>query len=375
MVRWLGLCVAVVALSAVAAWLSLSMPNSGSASNGLLLPGAGEAEATKPSGRAVVEGELIHEFGVMAQQTKGQRDWVIKNEGPGDLTLQGGHPACSCTVLNLGSGAKHVLKVGENYPLKIEWETRQNYGAYEKSASIYTSDPKKPELTFVVKGTVQPAILVVPEGGILDARGAVNTQRTTLNAMLASFDRPDLKITGITTSNPALLEVEQHPLTEEEAKSVRVPKGIRLDVVIKPSQKLGSFSEEVVVQTDHPLKPEVRLGVAGNIVGPISATPSRVRLGDVKAGKGDTTALTLWVQGQETTTFTVAEAPEKLKVAVVPVDDKTPAANGARAYRLTVTVPPEVTPQIIDAPIVLKTDHPQAGEVRIPVSILVTGAE
>jgi hypothetical protein len=366
--------VVVVALSAAAAWLSLST-KPGTASNGLLLPGAGEAGATKPSGRAVVEGETVHEFGVMAQQTKGQRDWVIKNEGPGDLILQGGHPACSCTVLNLKDGEKHVLKVGESYPVKIEWETRQNMGAYEKSASIYTSDPKKPELTFVVKGTVQPAIVVVPEGGILDARGALNTQKTTLNAMLASFDRPDLKITGITTSNPALLEVEQHPLTEDEAKAIRVPKGIRLDVILKPSQKLGSISEEVVVQTDHPLRPEVRLGVAGTIVGPISATPARVRLSDVRSGKGDSTALTLWVQGQEKTTFTVAEAPEKLKVTITPVDDKTPAANGARAYRLTVAVPPEITPQIIDAPIVLKTDHPQAGEVRIPVSILVTGVE
>lgn len=374
MIRWLGLCVIVIALSAMAAWLSLSLKPT-AASNGLLLPGA-DAGTGKPSGRAVVEGELTHDFGVMAQETKGQRNWIIKNEGPGDLTLQGGHPACSCTVLNLQDGQKHVLKMGETYPLAIEWETRQNQGHYEKSASIYTSDPNKPELTFIVQGTVQPAVAVFPTGGVLEARSVSNTKPTTIHAVLASYDHPDLKITSMTSSNPELLELSQEPLPDEECKTYEIPKGIRLNVTVKPTQKLGTFSEEIVVQTDHPLKPETRLTIAGSIVGPISATPARVRLSSVHAKQGETTALTLWVQGQEKTEFNVEQAPEKLKVSVEPVDDKNlVVANGSRAYRMTVTVPPNLTPQIIDSPIVLRTNHPQAGEVRIPVYILISGAE
>ena len=39
---------------------------------------------------------------------------------------------------------------------------------------------------------------------------------------------------------------------------------------------------------------------------------------------------------------------------------------------MTVTVPPGTPGGLVDDRIVLKTDHPQAGEIKIPVSIYVT---
>ena len=60
--------------------------------------------------------------------------------------------------------------------------------------------------------------------------------------------------------------------------------------------------------------------------------------------------------------------PENLEVSIA--RDDRPDAPGQ--YRLRVTVRPGTPPGVLDRPIVLKTDHPKAGEVRIPVSIYVS---
>ena len=43
----------------------------------------------------------------------------------------------------------------------------------------------------------------------------------------------------------------------------------------------------------------------------------------------------------------------------------------AAKYQLTVTVPPGLPAGMMIEDIILKTDHPQAKEVKIPISVLV----
>jgi hypothetical protein len=321
---------------------------------------------------------MEHDFGVMSQLKTGRRQWTIRNDGPGDLELMGGEPACSCTVMNLKKGQKHVLKPGETYSVDVEWETRMNVDAYRKSASIYTNDPRKPELAFVVKGQVKPPLLMIPADGVIDARTVSNSAPRQVGAIIGSPDREELKITSVTVSRPDLLEAEVRRLGDDDIKKSEVKIGYEIEITIKPTPKLGTFTEEVVLRTDHPDRPEVRLTVMGKVIGPISVTPAVVQIKDVasRAG-GESTSVALWVQGEDETEFTVASKPEKLKVAITRADDK-PQAAGAEVkghmYRMDVTVEPDASPGLIDEPIVLHTNHPMAGEVTVPVHILVLGA-
>lgn len=77
--------------------------------------------------------------------------------------------------------------------------------------------------------------------------------------------------------------------------------------------------------------------------------------------------LRLTVRGGRDTHFEVAGAPEPLKVTIVP-DEK----SGRKGrYRLTVTVPPGAPAGLVNQRIILKTDHPQVGQIEIPVSIYI----
>ena len=110
--------------------------------------------------------------------------------------------------------------------------------------------------------------------------------------------------------------------------------------------------------------------IAGNTTGPISAIPDRVRMQSVSSSQGGSRDLTILVRGERPTTFTVAYHPEKVKVEITP--DDTPTQKGR--YKMSVIVPPGTAAGPIEDMIILKTDHPKVGEIKIPVSILISNA-
>ena len=77
--------------------------------------------------------------------------------------------------------------------------------------------------------------------------------------------------------------------------------------------------------------------------------------------------MTLLVQEGRPTSFKVIRKPEKVEVSIAPND--TPTRKGQ--YRLTVTVPPGTPPSLIEDEIIFQTDHPNVGELKVPVNIVV----
>lgn len=381
--RWLALVVLVVAISAIAAWVSVSLPGDSSTSSSLAFP-TGTQDSTEPKGplpKLVVSDETEYDFGTMAQQTKGTHEWVVKNEGPGELILTGTQPTCSCTVIDPKPDEEVKVPPGDSYTVRVEWETRQFQDKYEKTARILTNDPGRPDLTFVVLGIVRPAVVTYPADGFVNAQTVSNDTSHGFEVVLTSPDRPETKILDMQSSRPDLIDLEKIPLTEAELARLEAKAGYKVTVVIKPTPILGTFREEVVVKTDHPLRDEVRLVVAGRVVGPISITPPvGIRMTDVEGPKGKTSVVILAVRGQDETHFEVASVPGKLEVKVVPLDegstegkDQKDAVSGNHRYRIEVTVPPGTPPGVIEQPILLKTDHPRASEVQVPVYIRILG--
>jgi hypothetical protein len=78
----------------------------------------------------------------------------------------------------------------------------------------------------------------------------------------------------------------------------------------------------------------------------------------------------LHVRGGQEVKFDIDKKPALLNVTIEPVSDP----NQKGRYRLTVAVPPGTAAQRIEGEIVLKTDHPRAAEIRIPVMILVSNS-
>jgi hypothetical protein len=185
-----------------------------------------------------------------------------------------------------------------------------------------------------------------------------------------SKDRPAMKITNLSTSRPGLIVATQEPFTDKDQKQFDIKTGHRVNVEIKPGMPLGMFHEDLVIETDHPLRPLVKVSVGGKTTGPISVVPERLSIPSVSSVQGYTKDLSLLVRGGRPTKFDIVRKPDKVKINISLND--TPTQKGR--YRLRATVPPGTPPGVIEGDIVLKTDHPRCSEMKIPVMILISNA-
>ncbi|MEO6811215.1 MAG: DUF1573 domain-containing protein [Isosphaeraceae bacterium] len=367
MKRWLLLVLLVVGLSAGATFLASTMPT-------------GELD-TRPTARPIGDGPFgkavldpsdpVYNFGTMPYMDSDVKTWIVRNEGKGDLTLTKGTSTCMCTIANIAEGEKSVLKPGEETKINLTWETKSK-GHFQKSATIVVgNDPEVEELQFVVEGNVEAALVTIPAEPNIDLGSLPNDGSRVVPVALSSPDRPELKIESVKVSNPERIKVTTRSLKDDERKYLKMGPGYKIEVEVTPGKELGSFADEVIVTTDHPLQKDLTLTVSGRIVGPISVVPERLRAHNISSRAGEVLAASIWVRGGSETNFTVESKPEALKVAVTPDDAKLLSTDMGRRYHLTVTVPPGTLAGQIRGEIILKTDHPRADLVKIPVDILV----
>ncbi|MBV8312905.1 MAG: DUF1573 domain-containing protein, partial [Planctomycetaceae bacterium] len=298
------------------------------------------------------------------------RKWKVKNTGEGDLEIWLLGSTCTCTIPKLkGEGSREIIKPGESTEIELEWKTKDAVGEFSKGATIGTNDPSRPEFILGVHGVVNAPIVVLPtpQEGILTIGDVASDRVKEISLAFFSPDHPEMKIEKLSTSNPNVIVAKAIPLTPQDLEKVKVKKGYQIKLEVKPGMPLGTFREELIVGTDHPDKPRYQLVLAGVVSGPISLVPPILRMVAVNGRRGASGQLTLLVREGQPTSFKVLRKPEKLEVSIAPND--TPTLKGR--YRLTVTVPPGTAAGLIDDEIILQTDHPKVGELKVPVNIIV----
>jgi hypothetical protein len=368
MLRWVILSVAVVALTAVATVLINLVPAAKS-------PAALKVSPKSDSQAKVeIDGDTVYNFGTMPQRTKKQHSWTFRNVGKGDLEIWLGGTTCKCTVAKLEElkekGGSIKLKPGEKTTIDLEWDSKETEGQFAQEAKINTNDPERPMIPLVAKGTVHPIVVVMPKDRTIALNTVSSEDPKTGSAAIYAPEQPDMKIVKISTSKPDFIVAKPKPLSEEDLKSLKVKGGYRLDVEVKPGMPLGAFRDEVVVETDNKLEPEIRLKVSGTVTGPISVLPDRLRLINVTTTRGGSGEATLLVRGGKPTKFEVAQKPEKVDVQIASAETNTLKGR----YRMTVSVPPGTPSGHIEGTIILKTDNPKAAEIKVPVNIFVLGS-
>lgn len=365
MLRWIIMSVVVVVLAAAGTLVVQYGTGSSPTWN---LPAGGKKEGPQP--RVEVEGPLVHEFGDLSTQKTSTRRWKVKNTGEGDLEIWLKGSTCTCTIPKLkGEGTREVIKPGDSTEIELEWKTKDAIGEFSKGAMIGTNDDHRPEFMLKVHGMVHPPIMLLPapQDGVLMIGDVSNDQVKEIPLAFFSPEHPKLKITRISTSKPDLIVANWVPLTPQELERIKMKGGYQIKLQIKPGMPLGTFREELVIETDHPDEPKSQVVLAGVASGPISLMPSILRMVAINGRQGGTGQLTMLVREGRPTNFKLIRKPEKLEVSIAPND--TPTLKGR--YRLTVTVPPGTSPGLIDDEIIFQTDHPRVGELKVPVNIVV----
>src|SRR5262249_39091432 len=109
-----------------------------------------------------------------------------------------------------------------------------------------------------------------------------------------------LKVDSVASASNVVTIVSVTPYTEPNPNPKLKRTGVSVDVKIPETQPIGSFADEIVVKTRNPKKPEVRVGVMGEVVGRIQYNPKTLVFGPS--------------QGPQTITLNVSEHPENFNV-------------------------------------------------------------
>ena len=293
MTRWIGFACTLIVLSGAAVFMYQMLPES------VPEPAIELHRREGPPARLELVGDKYHIFGNMAAGERGSHTWEFKNVGEGPMEVLLLETTCSCTVATLKTEAGEKKKVtvapGESIPIEVNWEARK-WGKFAQTATIGTNDPDHASVLLTVMGMIIAPVDVQPSETVAFS-DISNEEPHRASLAIVSADRPELKLTRIVTSKPAWIAVEAKPMTPEELRQRKVKSGYHLTVELKPGMPLGRFNEDLMIETDHPDRPGMKLTIAGNAIGPIRVIPERLVMSAVPSRAGGSKELALIVRG------------------------------------------------------------------------------
>jgi hypothetical protein len=338
------------------------------------LPPVPSKQAPWPS--AIAE-EKTFDFGTMPVGGENEHAFAIRNEGDADLQLLAGEPTCKCTAFEL---SETTIKPGEEGTLLVRWAGKAKDDSFQHGGPVYTNDPKRQEIRFVVKGIVDTDFDVFPAqvwpiSNVSPKTGGA-MQAVVVSRIYKEFNITDLVCESQYIST-AISPAPQQALDEFQGIS-----GYMINVKLSPEIPPGLMEESLTLTLDRADAP-IEVMLRAHMAGPIRILPTPgvtfdsmvngLKLGQFPTNKGRQVELTLLVDTSDMTeSFTatsVDTSPGFIKAELVPAGQ---LAGGRSRYKLVVSVPPGIprTERTRSSPglVEMQTNHPSGQAIRIKLS-------
>lgn len=342
------------------------------------LPGPGE-----PQPRVAVD-EMNYDFGAMERGATLTHKFIFTNEGEGPLKLQLGDTTCKCTLSKL---AEDELMPGESAKVELEWTAKTEASEFRQQALIYTNDPDKPRVVLTVSGKVTDSLSIFPHD-LIFSNVPIDTEAEG-TVRVATFLDEKLEIREHRFADPETadyFEVNVEPIPPEEFDSPDIKRAWRINVRMKPGLPPGGTTQTLQLVTNSKKLGTIEIPILSRISSNVAiigrgwhGVREMLSLGTIRRSDGKQTKLMILIRGQHPPNPTIRVAsvtPDLLHVEL----GKTPppAEGGAWKVPLTVEIPKgSPTGVFLDAKqgalgeIILESNHPQAEQIRIPVSFAV----
>ena len=108
--------------------------------------------------------------------------------------------------------------------------------------------------------------------------------------MVFSKDRPETKVLKVACMNTEVTGEATPPSAEDRKRleAMGVKQATKVTIHVKSGMPLGTFRDEILIKTDHPKQPELRMLLAGKMIGPINLMPAGLPMHDVYSKAGAT---------------------------------------------------------------------------------------
>lgn len=325
-------------------------------------------------------------FDTMDSQGTGSHEFVFTNAGRSELTLTKGETTCKCTKFELG---KEKLQPGESAKVRVDWAGKNFRGKYRQHALVKTNDPLKSTVTLVIEGQVTSGTKTVPSELVVN--DVVAGKPWTGTVQVFCFVPDKFEITGWNwgdATSEKLFEARIEPIPATQLKEEKDAKaGYVAHLIIKPGLPLGAFNQTIRMKTTLRTTPEIELPIHGKVNSEITvAGPgwdddnSVLTLGEVNRQEGAERTLMVFASGEHRHNVKLEKAkiqPEDLLDVEI---GKAQELGSRMMTPVTIRIPKGSRPanhmgteQGKSGVILLKTNHPQAPELRMRVRFAVLG--
>ncbi|VAX42582.1 hypothetical protein MNBD_PLANCTO02-191 [hydrothermal vent metagenome] len=336
----------------------------------------------------MVLAEHEFKFGAMMVGERKTHTFIIKNEGEGVLKLHIGPASCGkCSKFTLKST---TVPPGEKTELEVEWFPFELDENFRKFAPLTTNENEK-KIEIAIIGMVTQEIQL-SEGPDWNLSSFQEGKPATLTRYIYSSVLDQFQVTGLETKNK-FMAAKKEKMTAEELKKHHAKSGYAIHVTISPKVPVGKITEELVIKTDlskkekdkESKKPIFTVYVKGTRSGPLrfQALPGvvfrrREMMIDMKTfqgSKGRAGKLQIIINKAGKTPFKIesVESDSDILKVTIKKDEKFKAKDRMRFF-LRVEVPagsPSVNHTRRNMSIItIKTNHPDAKEIRLRVSFL-----
>ncbi|HVU90432.1 MAG TPA: DUF1573 domain-containing protein [Pirellulales bacterium] len=343
------------------------------------LPGLPPINGPQP--KVVVDAAHYH-FGRMERKATGRHTFVLTNKGDYPLVLRKGKTTCKCTLSDM---VDTELAPGASQEVTLEWNAKTPQTLFRQEATIFTNDPRRRTLTLTIEGLIVDSLIVNPME-IVFTNLTADEESTAKTKVFTSLS-DDLQITGFTCENQETadhFDVHSEPLPKEGLPP-EMTAGVEVRVTIKPGLAPGPIEQKIALKTNLADVPDPEVKIGGRIGSPIMIVgrewdqeKGTIRLGTVDGAKGTRRQLKLMVRGAHRQQIEMQAPQVKPDLLVVTLGEKEELGNVV-AVPLTIEIPPGspaanylgYTPESTGE-IVIPTNHPELGEVRLKVIFAVS---
>lgn len=314
-----------------------------------------------PLPKAIAE-KTEYNFGRMALGSKSKTTFDIRNDGESELKLAAGKPTCQCTLFSL---SKETVAPGETSVLTVSWDAKKVDRSFQHGGPVYTNDPEREALRFVVMGQVGAEYELEPAGN-WNAGEPVEDTVGTVSGVLFSSVNEDFEIERIETEED-FITAAFRKLSVAELGNVNAIGGFEITMSVAPEFEPGEMQSPFRVFLKGREEP-ISAVVTARRNGPIRVLPTpgavytkednNLRLGGFSADQGKESSLMLLVDKLD-------EPLQLLKVTAVPpfvAVELKPMGKDNRRYLMKISIPAGVQKGLRDRknPIRLRmeTNHP-----------------
>jgi len=338
--------------------------------------------------------ETRHEFGTVGAGADGSHEFVIHNTGRGPLVLTRGATSCSCTVSDFESQdggdelARKEVPPGGSTRLRLKWRGKGPGGPFRQQATVFTNDPRRPEIAFTIEGMVVPTWKAVPDSIALPTIATNAETRAAVKLFTYGKEKPVVEELAATDPQTAQsFRITSSPLGAGEiAAESGATGGLMIDVAVSPGLPIGSLRQTVSARLRIPEEITIEIPVQGTVSGALAlaggawdSSRQALLLGTVSGRAGSRAEVFLTAKGPHAAAVKpkVREVvPESLGVEIgvgKPVGEK-----GMIRIPISITIPPGSPPanhrcseQGPAGRIVLDTGHPENPSFTIPICVVI----